>query len=339
MPRLRGQKVRALGVQHLHGHGTVLPQLPGGGHLIHRPHLHVRRDLMIPCASYRASSLIGCRARHAATARHHPSAATATSSVVLTHGLRPPARAPQPRGADTAPTLARASAAPHTRSGCSQTIRPVAPCSPRGSKGSSTPQSAHLSAASCREPHFPRPRLRRDPRRPARIQQRRARSGERVEDDAAAGVVVVGAGGLPADRARRGRLDHRPARLRPCMVVLGVCHASRFGVGRTTIAVRSTTRRHGAPHTPQHFGGDPARMHGSISFGGNVAKCAPANGAVATVHTDRLFRLARRGAIPLNALPSPIESTIRLAPIRALIDPSKPARGCVDVGSRTASAS
>ncbi len=37
-----------------------------------------------------------------------------------------------------------------------------------------------------------------------------------------------------------------------------------------TVIIRS----HGAPHSPQHFGGDPARMHGSISLGGKVAKWA-----------------------------------------------------------------
>ena len=36
--------------------------------------------------------------------------------------------------------------------------------------------------------------------------------------------------------------------------------------------------------------GQPASMHGSISFGGNVAKCAPLNGRVVTVQTERRLR-------------------------------------------------
>ena len=35
--------------------------------------------------------------------------------------------------------------------------------------------------------------------------------------------------------------------------------------------------------------GHPARMHGFIRFGGKVAKCAPLNGLVVIVHTERLF--------------------------------------------------
>src|SRR5262249_51723215 len=53
-----------------------------------------------------------------------------------------------------------------------------------------------------------------------------------------------------------------------------------------------TTRTQGSPHcghTPLAL--VPARMHGSTSFGGNVAKCASANGAVAIVQTERLLRL------------------------------------------------
>src|ERR1035441_6955539 len=34
----------------------------------------------------------------------------------------------------------------------------------------------------------------------------------------------------------------------------------------------------------------PARMHGSINFGGKVAKCAPLNGFVGTVQTVRRLR-------------------------------------------------
>ena len=47
--------------------------------------------------------------------------------------------------------------------------------------------------------------------------------------------------------------------------------------GAITVAgVRSTTRSHGAPQTLQQPRADvPARMHGSTSAGGNVAKCAP----------------------------------------------------------------
>ena len=46
--------------------------------------------------------------------------------------------------------------------------------------------------------------------------------------------------------------------------------------GSTRIGVRSTTRPHPAPHSGQQPRSDvPARMHGSTSFSGNVAKWAP----------------------------------------------------------------
>lgn len=49
--------------------------------------------------------------------------------------------------------------------------------------------------------------------------------------------------------------------------------------------------------------GAPARMQGSINFSGNVAKCASANCAVATVQTDRLFRDPESfGMLPLLCL-------------------------------------
>ena len=35
--------------------------------------------------------------------------------------------------------------------------------------------------------------------------------------------------------------------------------------------------------------GHPARTHGVIKSGGNTAKCAPVNGFVVTVQTERLF--------------------------------------------------
>jgi hypothetical protein len=87
----------------------------------------------------------------------------------------------------------------------------------------------------------------------------------------------------------------------------------------TSAASRSTTRRHGAPHTPQHFGGDPARMHGSISLAGNVAKCAPAYGCVATVQTDRLLRPAS-----LSGNPGPCRPTT-CPPVSRLCDDDEPA--------------
>src|SRR5574338_1330338 len=55
---------------------------------------------------------------------------------------------------------------------------------------------------------------------------------------------------------------------------------------------RSTTRTHGVPHAGQQpFSEVPALMHGSTSAGGNVAKWAPLNGAVAMVQTERMLRL------------------------------------------------
>jgi hypothetical protein len=47
----------------------------------------------------------------------------------------------------------------------------------------------------------------------------------------------------------------------------------------------------GAPQIEQQPCADvPARMHGSTSRGGNVAKCAPLNGAVGSVQTLRRLR-------------------------------------------------
>src|ERR1035438_831715 len=48
--------------------------------------------------------------------------------------------------------------------------------------------------------------------------------------------------------------------------------------------------------------GQPARMHGSISFGGKVAKCAPLYGAVAMVQTVRLLRVWGMTAIAASKL-------------------------------------
>ena len=71
---------------------------------------------------------------------------------------------------------------------------------------------------------------------------------------------------------------------------------------------RSTTRSHGAPHTPQARSELPASTHGSISFGGNTAKWAPGNGWVATVQTDRLLRPLRPSSVcsPRSNVPHPL---------------------------------
>ena len=56
---------------------------------------------------------------------------------------------------------------------------------------------------------------------------------------------------------------------------------------------RLVSRSHGAPHSGQLPRSEvPARIIGSISFGGNVAKWASGYGAVATLHTLRLLRVA-----------------------------------------------
>src|SRR5512146_2593751 len=65
-----------------------------------------------------------------------------------------------------------------------------------------------------------------------------------------------------------------------------------FAGSRTSLwatNVPATTRRHGAPHTSHARCELPARMHGSIRDGGNVAKCAPENPRVPSAHTSRLF--------------------------------------------------
>src|SRR5690606_30467666 len=54
----------------------------------------------------------------------------------------------------------------------------------------------------------------------------------------------------------------------------------------------STTRLHGAPHFGHALGDDPARIHSSGNFSGNVAKWASGYGCVAMVQTERLFRVA-----------------------------------------------
>jgi hypothetical protein len=55
--------------------------------------------------------------------------------------------------------------------------------------------------------------------------------------------------------------------------------------------VVSVTLPHGAPHTPHAFGLVPARIHGSTSFSGKVAKCAPEKLWVLMVQTDRRLRV------------------------------------------------
>src|SRR5690606_4281921 len=53
--------------------------------------------------------------------------------------------------------------------------------------------------------------------------------------------------------------------------------------------------------------GHPASIHGSIKSGGNVAKCAPLNGFVATVHTVRLFLYL--GTVYSSLSPLPLGET------------------------------
>src|SRR3990167_7230874 len=54
----------------------------------------------------------------------------------------------------------------------------------------------------------------------------------------------------------------------------------------------SKMRSHGAPQVSHACGLLPARIIGSTSFCGNVAKCAPENDSVAIVHTSRRLRPA-----------------------------------------------
>ena len=70
------------------------------------------------------------------------------------------------------------------------------------------------------------------------------------------------------------------------------CFAAVAGPIFRSLDSRIVSRSNGAPHSPQHFGGDPARTQGSISFGGKVAKWAPGKGWVETVQTERLLRPA-----------------------------------------------
>src|SRR5690606_19548348 len=77
---------------------------------------------------------------------------------------------------------------------------------------------------------------------------------------------------------------------------LGSCAGSRL----CTTPVRSTTRFHGARQKGHACGDVPARMHGSTSFSGNVAKWASGNGCVAMVQTERLLLPNAPGANPLS---------------------------------------
>ncbi len=63
-------------------------------------------------------------------------------------------------------------------------------------------------------------------------------------------------------------------------------------VGRVGGIFFCIIRAHWLPHSGQHpFSDVPALMQGSMSFGGNVAKCASLNGVVGMLHTSRLLRL------------------------------------------------
>src|SRR6266567_4224460 len=74
----------------------------------------------------------------------------------------------------------------------------------------------------------------------------------------------------------------------------GTCAGSRL----LTWPVETVTRSHGAPHCSHALDDEPARMHGSISFGGKVAKWAELYGAVGTVQTERLLRPVHSFAMP-----------------------------------------
>src|SRR4051794_33180824 len=72
------------------------------------------------------------------------------------------------------------------------------------------------------------------------------------------------------------------------------CSATYFGLSSMPMYCRPCSSAT-SPVVPAPLNGsrtipprrEPARMQGSMSFGGNVAKCAPLNGCVATVQTSR----------------------------------------------------
>src|SRR5271157_761339 len=68
------------------------------------------------------------------------------------------------------------------------------------------------------------------------------------------------------------------------------------GIGSPhSLQARKVGRFHGAPHCGQQpLSLVPARMQGSTSFSGKVAKCASEKGCVAIVHTLLLLRPAPR---------------------------------------------
>src|SRR4030095_5992764 len=90
--------------------------------------------------------------------------------------------------------------------------------------------------------------------------------------------------------------------VRPCGVVRAMSPSAAFFaapvvIGRgSRIDSRFICRAHGAPQVGQAPRSEvPARMHGSTSFSGKVAKWASGYGSVAIVQTERLFRPAGSG--------------------------------------------
>lgn len=69
--------------------------------------------------------------------------------------------------------------------------------------------------------------------------------------------------------------------------------------------------RNGSRTVP--FGGHPARMQGSTSSVGYVAKCAPLYGLVLISHTERLLRLP---SCRVRLLVTPLPWTTRWVPLR-----------------------
>src|SRR5436190_21865048 len=100
---------------------------------------------------------------------------------------------------------------------------------------------------------------------------------------------------------------------------------------------RSTTRSHGAPQAAQQpFADVPARMQGSTSFVGIVAKWVPAKLSGPNVQTDLRFRVGE--SVCKEVLPMPFVLPFDLSNLLASCTPIVPGSCPVD-GSAIASAS
>lgn len=106
-------------------------------------------------------------------------------------------------------------------------------------------------------------------------------AAERVEDDARRRRGAAFARRFPTDRLALVAIKRLLASL------VWSCHDRPMQPPDA-----STTRRTGAPHSEHApFSDVPARMQRRASSGGNVAKCAAANGFVPIVHTERALRV------------------------------------------------